>query len=151
MSDRRPVITDDGNARLTVLESDGKKDLQDYPKLNISHLQMPAIVKPDDTSRTVAREVDAILDRSLRAKAVGAGLFRMFKTHRNILLELYLLGEQGWIAKIKETMRPDSLAHGLTDAELGLAWETFELNIMEIAKMDTSRGAFWRKRKDSRG
>jgi hypothetical protein len=139
--DRKPVITDDGNARLSVIEPDPDREPQDYPALNISHLQMPAIVAPTET--TVAREIDVVLSRTLRARAVGAGMCKALMSNPVLLYEMYLLGERGWIAKMKETARPDSLADGLTDAELGLAWTVFAFNVQQIA----DAGANWRKRK----
>lgn len=147
----RPVFTSDGNQSLAVIEQELKdalaKDPKDYQPLRVEHL-MGAGVDPATNTR-VSQEIDRILPRSLRARAVGAAFFKNFLGNPVLLWELYELGAyshgQGWIRKIKETMRPDSLASGLTDAELGLAWEIYRYNVQLMAQ----KGATLRRRKDS--
>jgi hypothetical protein len=64
-----------------------------------------------------------------------------------MLYDVYLLQRKGFVQLLKETARPDSLAHDLTYKELERAWEIFELNMQTLAKS----GANLRKRKDWRG
>lgn len=145
--DHRIVITDDGNQRLTVIErtkrflSDNPKD---FPKLTAAHLMGGPASTPEDAH--VRTEIDTILPRRLRAKAVGGFLFKSLLGNPVLLYDVYLLGRQGFVQLLKETMRPDSLASGLTDLELEVAWEIYELNIRDLAK----KGATLRKRRDWR-
>jgi len=147
MSDHRLIITDDGNQRLTVVErikrqmSDNPKD---FPTLTAAHLTGGPASDPTDTR--VRTEIDRIMPRKLRAKAVGAFLFKTLLGNPVLLYDVYLLQREGFVALLKETMRPDSLAHGLSDKELEMSWETYELNMKILA----TKGARLRKRKDWR-
>lgn len=148
--DDRPVITSDGNQTLAVIEkvkralSDNPKD---FPTLTAAHLMGGATsVGAIDTG--VRTQIDQILPRDLRARVTGAFLFKVLRDANPVLLhEVYLLQRPGFVQLLKETMRPDSLASGLTDKELERAWEIYEHNITLLAK----RGAYFRKRKDWRG
>jgi hypothetical protein len=138
----------DGNQALTVVERLGTElsdNPKDFPTLTAAHL-MGGDADPASDTR-VSREIDAVLSRSLRAKAVGAGLFKVLRDKSPILLyDTYLLGRVGFVKLLQATMRPDSLASGLSQAELEQAWEVFELNMQQLA----AAGARLRKRKDWR-
>jgi hypothetical protein len=149
MSDKRIVRTTDGNQTLTVIErlkqqlSDNPKD---YPTLTAAHLMGGPSVEATDT--LVRTNIDSVLTRDQRARATGAFLFKRLRDANPVLLhEVYLLGRQGFVTTLKETMRPDSLASGLSDKELERAWEIYEHNIKLLAEA----GARWRKRKDWMG
>lgn len=149
MSDeRRPIITTDGNQTLAVIErlkayqSDNPKD---YPTLTAAHLMGGETTEATDTR--VRIEIDQIMSRDLRARATGAWLFKCLRGNPVLLYDVYLLGRYGFVQLVKETMRPDSLAHGLTDKELERAWEIYEFNMQLLAQA----GARMRKRKDWRG
>lgn len=148
-NDDRPVITSDGNQTLAVIErvkramSDNPKD---FPRLTAAHLMGgPTLVAEDTRVRT---EIDTILPRDLRARATGAFLFKVLRdAHPILLYDVYLLQRTGFVTLLRETMRPDSLAHGLSDKELERAWEIFEHNMKLLA----ARGANLRRRRDWRG
>lgn len=149
MSDHQRIITTDGNQTLTVIErvkralSDNPKD---FPALTAAHLMGGPSEEAQDTR--VRTEIDTILSRDLRARASGAFLFKILRDAAPVLLyDVYLLQRRGFVQLLKETMRPDSLAHGLTDQELELAWEVFEHNMQLLA----AAGARMRKRRDWRG
>lgn len=154
MTDRhnqRPIITSDGNQTLAVIDrvkrhlSDNPKD---FPALTAAHLMGGPSTEAEDTR--VRTEIDSIpgLTRDLRARATGAFLFKVLRDAAPVLLyDVYLLQRQGFVQLLKETSRPDSLAHGLTDGELERAWEIFEHNMKLLA----ARGAHMRRRKDWRG
>lgn len=148
-NDPKPVRITDGNQTLTVIErfrthlSDNPAD---FPTLTAEHLMGGKLLDAQDTR--VRAEIDNVLPRDLRARAVGAFLFKRLRDSNVVLLyDVYLLQRAGFVQLLKETMRPDSLAHGLTDKELERAWEIYEFNMQLLAK----RGAQWRKRKDWRG
>lgn len=149
MSDQRPVITTDGNQTLAVIER-VKRAMSDdpklFPKLTAAHLMGGPLIGATDTQ--VRREIDDVLPRGLRARAVGAFLFKVLRDANAILLyDVFLLGRAGFVQLLKETMRPDSLASGLSDKELEQSWSIYEFNMQLLAK----RGATLRKRKDWRG
>lgn len=136
MSDPKPVIVSDGNSRLVTIDrvrrvlSDNPAD---YPKLTAEHLMHAKLVGAEDTQ--VRREIDAILPRDLRARSVGAFLFKILRdAHINLLYDVYLLQREGFVQLLKETNRPDSLSDGLTTKELERAWEIFEFNMQLLAK-----------------
>lgn len=146
---QRPIVTTDGNQTLAVIErfknllSDNPKD---FPALTAAHLMGGEATSPLDTR--VRNDIDALLSRDLRARAVGAFLFKILRdAHPIMLYDVYLLQRKGFVQLLKETSRPDSLSNGLTDKELERAWEIFELNMQILAKS----GANIRKRKDWRG
>lgn len=143
------IITDDGNQRLVAIER-VKKQLSDnpadFPKLTAAHLMGGEATAATDSR--VRNEIDSILPRDLRARTVGAFLFKTFRDANPILLyDLYLLGRDGFVQVVKETARPDSLASGLSDKELERAWDIYHLNMQILA----SKGGQLRKRKDWRG
>lgn len=144
----RVIVTTDGNQTLSVVErlkrqmSDNPKD---FPTLKAAHLMGGEAPEAADTQ--VATQIDLILPRRLRAKAVGGALFKFLLGNPVLLYDVYLLGRQGFVHLLKETMRSDSLAAGLSDLELEVSWEIYELNVRELA----AKGARWRKRKDWRG
>jgi hypothetical protein len=91
----------------------------------------------------VRTEIERLMSPTLRAKATGAFLFKILRdAHPILLYDVYLLQRKGLVTLLKETMRPDSMAHGLSDKDLEIAWETFELNMQALAKS----GANLRKR-----
>lgn len=146
---RRPVITTDGNQTLAVIErfkqalSDNPKD---FPTLTAAHLMGGASTDPLDTR--VRSHMDDLMSRDLRARATGAFLFKILRdAHPILLYDVYLLHRTGFVTLLKETSRPDSLAHGLSDKELERAWEIYEFNMQLLAKA----GANLRRRKDWRG
>jgi hypothetical protein len=147
-NDQRPIITSDGNETLAVIErvkralSDNPKD---FPTLTAAHLMGGPQTEAQDSR--VRTEIDGVLPRDLRARATGAFLFKILRDANPILLyDVYLLQRTGFVLLLKETMRPDSLAHGLSDKELERAWEIFEVNMQILAK----RGGQLRKRRDWR-
>lgn len=144
----KPIITTDGNQTLAVIERELKdlldKNPEDFPKLTAAHLMGTGVVAAEDTG--VRNHIDTLIPRDLRARAVGAFMFKSLLGNPVLLHELYLLQERGFIATMRETDRPDSLAHGLTDAELGRAWEIYKFNVEQLAR----KGAYFRKRKDWR-
>lgn len=151
MSDHQRITLTDGNQRLDVIErlkrqmSDNPKD---FPRLTAAHLMGGELIGATDTR--VRTEIDAIpgLSRDLRARATGAFLFKTLRDANPILMyDVYLLGREGFVQLLKETSRPDSLAHGLEDKELERSWEIYEFNMQLLAK----RGAQLRKRRDWRG
>lgn len=151
MSDdeQRHIFSTDGNQTLAVIErfkrrfSDNPKD---FPVLTAAHI-MGGEADPVTDTR-VSREIDRLLPRDLRARAVGAFMFKRLRDADAILLyDVYLLGRRGFVQILKETTRPDSLAAGLTEQELERAWEIFEHNMRLLAE----RGMRMRKRKDWRG
>lgn len=152
MSDQsRPIITSDGNQTLAVIErvkralSDNPKD---FPRLTAAHLMGGEQTQAHDTH--VRTEIDSIpgLSRDLRARASGAFLFKILRdAHPILMFDVYLLQRDGFVTLMEETMRPDSLAHGLTRKELERAWEIYEHNMKLLA----ARGANLRKRRDWRG
>lgn len=147
MSDR-PIITSDGNQTLAVIER-VKRAMSDdpklFPRLTAAHLMGGEIIGAKDTQ--VRREIDDVLSRDLRARAVGAFLFKVLRDANPILLhEVYLLQRNGFVQLLKETMRPDSLADGLTDKEMERSWEIYAHNVQLLAE----KGIKWRKRKDWR-
>lgn len=149
MSNQRPVITSDGNRTLAVIER-FKKELSDNPKdfpaLTAAHLMGGEATSPLDTR--VRNEMDNLMSHDLRARAVGAFLFKVLRdAHPILMYDVYLLQRQGFVTLLKETMRPDSLAHGLSDKELERSWEIYEFNMQLLAKA----GANLRKRRDWRG
>lgn len=149
MSDHRIIITDDGNQRLHAIERIKRQmsdNPADFPQLKAEHLMGAPLVGAKDTQ--VRRNIDDVMPRDLRARAVGAFLFKILRdAHPVLMYDVYLLGRDGFVQLLKETTRPDSLADGLTDKELERAWEIFEHNMQILAK----RGATMRKRKDWRG
>jgi hypothetical protein len=145
---QRPVITSDGNQTLAVIErfkralSDNPKD---FPALTAAHLMGGEATSALDTR--VRNELDTLMSRELRARAVGAFLFKILRdAHPILLYDVYLLQRKGFVTLLKETTRPDSMASGLEDKDLELAWEVFERNMQILAKT----GANLRKRKDWR-
>lgn len=148
----KPIRTDDGNQSLIVIERELKDVLNDdpskFPKLTAAHLMGTPVIGAEDTG--VASYIDAIMPRDLRARAVGGAMYKNLLGNPVLLHELYLLGAtthgRGWILEMKATMRPDSLASGLTDAELGRAWEVFKFNVEKLAMLGRAR-----RRKDWRG
>ena len=149
MSDHRIIITDDGNQRLHAVERIKRQMSEnpaDFPQLTAEHLMGATLVGAKDTQ--VRREIDDVMPRDLRARAVGAFLFKILRdAHPVLMYDVYLLQREGFVQLLKETTRPDSLADGLTDKELERAWEIYEHNMQILAK----RGATMRKRKDWRG
>lgn len=148
VSDQKITRTDDGNQVLTVIErvkgalSDNPAD---FPALTAAHLMGGEKEQERDTR--IATDIDAVLPRNLRARAVGAFLFKRLRDSNAVLLyDVYLLQRKGFVTLLKETMRADSLASGLTDKELELSWEVFEHNMQMMA----ASGARMRKRKDWR-
>lgn len=146
---QRPVITTDGNQTLAVIErfkqvlSDNPKD---FPVLTAAHLMGGESTSPLDTG--VRNEIDNVMSRDLRARAVGAFLFKVLRdAHPILMYDVYLLQRKGFVTLLRETDRPDSLAHGLTDKERERAWEIYEFNMQLLAKS----GANLRRRKDWRG
>lgn len=145
--DWQPIITTDGNQTLAVIErlrafDDNPKN---YPVLTGAHIMGGAATAATDTAVRV--NIDTILPRDLRARAVGAAMFKRLRDADRILMcDLYLLGRRGYVEVMKSTMRPDSLASGLTDAELERGFEIYEFNMAEYLKQHKLR-----KRKDWRG
>jgi hypothetical protein len=148
VSDHRIIITDDGNQRLHAIERIKRQmsdNPADFPQLKAEHLMGAPLVGAKDTK--VRRQIDDVMPRDLRARAVGAFLFKILRdAHPVLMYDVYLLQRDGFVQLLKETTRPDSLADGLTDKELERAWEIYELNMQILAK----RGATLRKRKDWR-
>lgn len=153
MSEKAYKTTLDSNQRLDVIEQEMKefmnKDPDEYQSLTASMLLSGVDQTPTQLATDVATQMDALMPRELRARAVGAGMFKVLQVDGVLLFEMYELGAyshgQGWVRKMKETMNPNSLAAGLTDAELGLSWEVFRYNVQLLAE----RGAKMRRRKDS--
>ena len=149
MSDHKIIITDDGNQRLHAIERIKRQmsdNPADFPVLKAEHLMGAKLVGATDTQ--VRRQIDDVMPRDLRARAVGAFLFKILRdAHPVLMYDVYLLQREGFVQLLKETTRPDSLADGLTDKELERAWEIYEHNMQILAK----RGATMRKRKDWRG
>ncbi len=155
-TDPRYVFTDDGNQTLAVIEQEMNAALErrpeDYPKLTAAHL-LGGLTAENIVDTRVATNIDALLSRSLRARASGAGIFKLFRDTNNvqIMFTIFEHGEashgQSFIRMMKDTMVPNSLASGLTDLELGAAWEVYRHNVIHTARA----GAAWRKKKDSRG
>lgn len=148
MSDQKITRTTDGNQTLTVIErvkgvlSDNPAD---FPVLTAAHLMGGEKEKEQNTG--VARNIDALMSRDLRARATGAFLFKRLRDSNAVLLyDVYLLQRKGFVLLLKETARPDSISDGLSDKELELAWEVFEHNMKRLA----AAGARMRKRKDWR-
>lgn len=144
----RPVVTSDGNQTLAVIER-FKRELSDNPKdfpaLTAAHLMGGESLKPTDT--LVRNFIDGVMSRDLRARAVGAFLFKVLRdAHPILLYDVYLLQRKGFVQLLKETARPDSLAHGLSEKEMERAWEIFEHNMHLLA----ASGANIRRRKDWR-
>lgn len=145
---RRPIVTSDGNRTLSVIErmqqhlSDNPAD---YPTLTAAHIMGGAETDPTDTR--VRTHLDSLMSRDLRARAVGAFLFKRLRDSNIVLCyDVYLLGRAGFVQLMKETMRPDSLASGLTDGEFERAYELYEFNMQLLA----NKGKL-RPRKDWRG
>jgi len=146
--DHKIIVTDDGNQRLTAIERIKRQmsdNPADFPALTAEHLMGAKLVQAKDTG--IRNEIDAVMSRDLRARATGAFLFKVLRdAHPIMLYDVYLLQRDGFVQLLKETMRPDSLASGLTDKELERAWDIFDHNMQLLA----GRGGQLRKRKDWR-
>lgn len=145
---RRPIITRDGNQTLTVIERlrhELSDDPHDFPTLTGAMLTGGPETGAVDTR--VRNELDTLMSRDFRARVVGAALFKRLRDSNIILCyDVYLLGRHGFVNLLRETMRPDSMADGLTDKELERAFEIYEYNMQLLA----DKGKL-RKRKDWRG
>lgn len=148
---RSPIIITDDNQSLVVIEQELSealnKDPKDYQPLKAEHLMGGKSFSPTDSG--VAANIDTILPRKLRVRAVGAAMFKALRDGDAIMLyDIYLAGEmshgRSFVKMMQETARPDSLAAGLTFLELEQAWEIFRYNTKALAE----RGRL-RKRKDS--
>lgn len=89
------------------------------------------------------------LSDAQRVYGTAAGLIKFLRDgDRGILAwELYAMGEPAFIALMRRTEAPDSMAFGLTDAQLGEVYARIRDYVEALAK----KGARLRLRKDWRG
>ncbi len=90
-----------------------------------------------------------LLTDAQRVYGTAAGLIKWLRDgdHGILAHEIFLMGEPNFIALMRRTENPASLAAGLTDAQLGEVYA----HVCEWVKGLARRGAALRKRKDWRG
>lgn len=146
---RELVQLTDGDQVITAIEKiQGQltDDPSQFPKLTAAHL-MGGEKDPEQDTGT-GTMLDTLMPRRTRAYFVALGMLKRLSDANPILLaEMHELGRDGWVRKMKEVERKDSLACGLSTADYEYAWEVFDYKVRQIAKA----GATFRKRKDWRG
>lgn len=90
-----------------------------------------------------------LLNDAQRVYGTSAGLIKFLRDgdHGILAHEIFLMGEPAFIALMRKTETPESLAVGLNDAQLGEVYA----HVCEYVKALARRGAYLRKRKDWRG
>lgn len=96
----------------------------------------------EELQNTSTATPDDIIGPKLRVWAVAKGLLLQWRDQPHLLFDLYLFGEAAFIRVMRRTMRPDSMAAGLTDAQLGEVFAHVESFVKKVA----AHGK-WRRRK----
>jgi hypothetical protein len=94
-----------------------------------------------------SRPVELLTDKQ-RVYGTAAGLIKFLRDgdHGILAHELFLMGEPAFIAVMRKNENPQSIAAGLTDAQLGEVYA----HLCEWVKSLARKGAYLRKRKDWR-